>query len=211
MVTSVARKRWNGEFETSEEQQALKRRLMLREAGAAFNERGFRNVSLDEIAVRLGISKTVFYYYFRDKNHLLECCVNIGFELAETALDAAEAYEANGLEKVACFMHAYIRGITSEIGACAVLTELNSLQPEVMTAVRKRQRAFSRRVIRLIELGRHDGSISVDDPRAAAAWIISPPLTIPRLTQLWQDGGGARLADQFTAFARRSLAAPGVN
>jgi len=202
---AVARKRWNGEFETSEEQQAIKRRLMLREAGAAFTERGFHNVSLDELAARLGISKTVFYYYFRDKNHLLQNCVEIGFELAETALDRAEALDDCGLEKAACFMHAYVTGITSEMGACAVLTELNSLNAEDLAAVRKRQRAFGRRLVKLIEEGRKDGSIQVDNARVAASWILSPPLSIPRLSQLWQEQAGDRLAEQYANLARRSL------
>lgn len=204
----MARKRWNGEFETSEEQQAIKRRLMLREAGAAFNERGFHNVSLDEVAARLGISKTVFYYYFRDKNHLLQSCVEIGFELAENALDSAEGLDACGLEKVVCFVHAYVTGITSEIGACAVLTELNSLNVEELAGVRKRQRVFGRRLIQLIEGGRKDGSIYVENVRAAASWILSPPLSIPRLAQFWQGEGGGWLAEQYAEFTRRSLQSP---
>lgn len=201
----MARKRWNGEFETSAEQQAIKRRLLLREAGAAFTDRGFHNVSLDELAARLGISKTVFYYYFRDKNHLLQNCVEIGFELAETALDRAEALDACGLERAACFMHAYVTGITSEMGACAVLTELNSLNADDLAVVRKRQRAFGRRLVRLIEEGRKDGSIETDNARVAASWILSPPLGIPRLSQLWQVQDGKGLADRYADLVRRSL------
>jgi TetR/AcrR family transcriptional regulator len=201
------RTRWNGEFETSHEQQVLKKRLMLREAAAAFNERGFHNVSLDEVAVRLGISKTVFYYYFKDKNHLLLSCVEIGFELAEDAIGTAEKHEGNYLEKVVAFVHAYVTGITSEIGTCAVLTELTSLHADDLQAVRKRQRAFGRRLVRLVEQGRADGSIQVDNARAAVSWILSPPLTIPRLTQLWQIEGSVWLADHFAEFTRRSLTA----
>ena len=92
-----ARTRWNGEFDSSTEQHNQKRRLILREAGAAFNEHGFRNVSLDDVGEKLGISKTVCYYYFRDKNHPLLSCVEIGFGLAEGALDVAEALDGRVL------------------------------------------------------------------------------------------------------------------
>lgn len=185
----------------------MKRRMILREAGAAFNERGFRNVSLEEVAVKLGISKTACYYYFRDKNHLLLSCVEIGFELAEDALDLAEAANACGLDKVVTFTRAYVRGITSELGTCAVLTELNSLQPADLKAVRARQRAFGRRLIKLVEAGIADGSIEVDDPRAAVSWILSPPLMIPRLTDLWKNKGTEWMADTYGEFTRRSLMA----
>ncbi|GGC86574.1 TetR/AcrR family transcriptional regulator [Chelatococcus reniformis] len=201
-----ARPRWNGEFESSSEQQALKRRLILREAGAAFNERGFRNVSLDEVAVKLGISKTVCYYYFRDKNHLLLSCVEIGFELAEHALDVAEALDGRGLDRVVAFTRTYVEGITSDFGSCAVLTDMNSLHADDLKAVRTRQRQFGRRLIKLVEAGQADGSIDVANARAAVSWIVSAPLMIPRLTELWQSQGTAWLADHYAEFTRRSLA-----
>lgn len=201
------RARWNGEFDPSAEQHAAKRRLILREAGVAFNRHGFRNVSLDDVAVRLGISKTVCYYYFRDKNHLLLSCVEIGFELAERALDAAEALDAPGLERVVLFTREYVRSITSELGSCAVLTELHSLADADLKAVRARQRAFGRRLIKLIDTGRADGSIDIDDPRAAVSWIVSPVLMIPRLAELWGRRGTAWMADSFAEFTRRSLTA----
>ncbi|MFY4519898.1 TetR/AcrR family transcriptional regulator, partial [Escherichia coli] len=143
-----ARTRWNGEFDPTSAQQALKRRLILREAGAAFSDRGFRNVSLDEVALRLGISKTVCYYYFRDKNHLLLSCVEIGFELAERALDVAENMAAPGIDKVVEFTRTYVEGITSELGTGAVLTELNSLSEADLKVVRARQRLFGRRLLK---------------------------------------------------------------
>lgn len=202
-----ARRRWNGEFEPSTEDQALKRRLILREAAAAFNERGFHNVSLDEVAVKLGISKTVCYYYFRDKNHLLLSCVEIGFELAEHALAAAEASDGKALDKVVEFTRTYVKNITSELGTCAVLTDLNSLNEADLKAVRARQRVFSRRLIKLVQLGQEDGSIQVSDSRVAVSWIVSAPLMIPQLSQLWQKQGTAWLADHYAEFTRRSLSA----
>lgn len=207
MKTDVtrARSRWNGEFEASSEQQALKRRLILREAGAAFNEHGFRNVSLDAVAVKLGISKTVCYYYFRDKNHLLLSCVELGFELAENALGIAEAAQGKAIDQVVEFMRAYVEGILSDLGTCAVLTDLNSLHADDLKTVHARQRVFGRRLLKLLERGAADGSIAVPDPRAAVSWIVSAPLMIRRLGHLWQMRDTARLVEDYAEFTRRSL------
>lgn len=199
--------KWNGEFGPSTEQQDLKRRLLLRAAAAAFNERGFHNVSLDEVAAKLGISKTVCYYYFRDKNHLLLSCVEIGFELAEEALRAAEAVDGPGLEKAIELTRKYVEGLTSEIGTCAVVADVNSLHEEDLKAVRTRQRAFGRRLEKLVQLGMEDGSIVASDARSAASWIVSGPLMIPRLSGLWQKGGTVGLAEKYAEFTRRSLSA----
>lgn len=200
-----ARARWNGEFDAASEQQAQKRRLLLREAGAAFNARGFHNVSLDEVALKLGISKTVCYYYFRDKNHLLLSCVEIGFELAEEALAHGEKTTGRAIDQVVAFVREYVRGINSELGTCAVLNELNSLQPADLAAVRARQRAFGRRLLKLIEKGLDDGSIGVGDAKSACGWILSGPLMIPRVPQFWQGRATADLAEDYAEFARRSL------
>jgi AcrR family transcriptional regulator len=209
LVTSKSRsrRRWNGEFSPSTEDQAAKRRLILREAGALFNERGFHNVSLDEVAVKLGITKTVCYYYFKDKNHLLLSCVEIGFELAERALDAAEAAAGQALDQVVEFTRCYVRNITSELGTCAVLTDLQSLNEADLKAVRARQRLFSRRLVALIKRGIEDGSIQVSDSRVAVSWIVSGPLMIPKLSDLWKKQGTAWLADHYAEFTRRSLSA----
>lgn len=197
--------KWNGEFEAPSSQQSAKRRMLLREAAGAFNERGFHNVSLDEVAARLGISKTVCYYYFRDKNHLLLSCVEIGFELAEGALKMAEATQANGLEKMVVLIRNYVEGLTSEIGACAVVADLNSLHEDDLKAVRQRQRTFGRRLEKVVQLGMDDGSIDVTDARAAANWVLSGPLMIPRLSGLWQKSGAEDLAEKYAEFTRRSL------
>ncbi|TXL74428.1 TetR/AcrR family transcriptional regulator [Vineibacter terrae] len=200
--------RWNGEVESSEEQQRLKRRVILREAGRAFNERGFHNVSLDEVALELGISKTVFYYYFRNKNDVLLSCVEIGFELAEEALRAAETQEGTGLDRIATFVRTYVEGINSELGTCAVFSELNSLHPDDLKKVRKRQRMFGRRVMKLVTQGIADGSVAVEDVKSAAGWIISPPLMMPRVPEFWRDRSGAQLATWYADFARRALMPP---
>ena len=139
---------------------------------------------------------------------MLLSCVEIGFELAEHALDVAEALPGTGLERVVAFTRAYVQGITSDVGTCAVLTELHSLQPDDLQAIRKRQRAFGRRLLRLVEDGRDDGSIVVDDARTAVSWIVSAPLMMPRLRQFWQERGSERLADDYATYARRSLGGP---
>ena len=200
-----AKPKWNGEFEAVATLQTAKRRMLLREAAAGFNERGFHNVSLDEVAARLGITKAVCYYYFRDKNHLLLSCIEIGFELAEQALDVGETTAGSGLDKVVAMTRSYVEGLTSDIGACAVVGDLNSLQDDDLKVVRQRQRAFGRRLEQLVQSGMDDGSIEAGDARAAASWIVSAPLSIPRLSGLWQKGGIDGLADKYAAYARRAL------
>ncbi|MBR9762693.1 MAG: helix-turn-helix transcriptional regulator [Rhodobacteraceae bacterium] len=62
---------WNGEIASREELRERKRRAALRVASRLFNEKGYHATSLDEIADRIGVTKTALFYYFRNKEELL--------------------------------------------------------------------------------------------------------------------------------------------
>ena len=53
-----------------------KRGAATRAAARAFNERGFHNTSLDDIAAELGVTKPTLYYYFSDKAALFGALVH---------------------------------------------------------------------------------------------------------------------------------------
>ena len=71
---SRPRARWNAEIDVTSEQHTAKRRLILREAGAAFNEHGFRNVSLDEVAQMQNVPEgTVKTRLFHGRKNVKAC------------------------------------------------------------------------------------------------------------------------------------------
>jgi AcrR family transcriptional regulator len=57
---------------------AAKREAVLRAAVQMFNERGFHQTSLDDVAASLGISKPTIYHYLGNKDQVLLECVTIG-------------------------------------------------------------------------------------------------------------------------------------
>lgn len=197
--------RWKGEFDPTPDQHALKRRLILLEAGKAFNARGYSDVSLEQVAARLGISKTVFYYYFRDKNDLLMSCVEIGMELYERALDVGESTEGRSIDRLVEFVRAYVSGIVSETGACAMFTDLYALRPESLSLIRKRQRKAFRRLLGMLEQGLADGSVVAENVIDSANWLLSAPLLVRRLADAERERDHTHLPDNYAELARRSL------
>lgn len=197
--------RWNGEFSTVQEQQDTKRRLLLREAGRAFSEKGFHNTTLDEVATRLGISKTIFYHYFGNKNDVLKACVEIGFEIATRALEQVTERGGNGLDKVVEFVRLYTEGITSELGACAVILEIRSLAADDYKTFNEAQKYFDGKLRAFIQEGLDDGSIDVPDVNVAVNWIMGAPSVMAR----WYRSGGRLtahdVASQYAEFTKRSL------
>jgi AcrR family transcriptional regulator len=198
-------RRWNGEVSTPEDQQNAKRRLLLREAGRAFSEHGFHNTTLDNVATKLGISKTIFYHYFGNKNDVLKTCVEVGFEIADNALNEVSRTDSRGIDRITEFVRLYVEGITSEIGACAVIIEMKSLKAEDYKSFLTRQRAFDRKLRKVVQDGIDDGSIDVPDAGVAVSWIMGAPTILAR----WFRPGGridaADIAIQYATYARRSL------
>ncbi|MEE7462846.1 hypothetical protein MFUR16E_17125 [Methylobacterium fujisawaense] len=205
MSKGITSKRWNGEVSSQEEQQDTKRRLLVREAGRAFNEYGFHNTTLEEVAVRLGISKTIFYHYFGNKNDVLKTCVEVGFEIADRAFAEVSSSEECGLERVTEFVRLYVKGITSEIGACAVVLEMKSLRADDFRAFQARQKAFDRKLRDLVQTGIEDGSIDAPDAGVAVGWIMGGPTMLARWFRASGRLSAEDIADQYAKFARRSL------
>jgi hypothetical protein len=52
---------------------------VLRAAVQMFNEKGFHQTSLDDVAARLGISKPTIYHYLGNKDQVLLECVTAGW------------------------------------------------------------------------------------------------------------------------------------
>ena len=59
---------------------SVKRDAVVRAAARAFNERGFHNTSLDDIAAALEVTKPTIYYYVPNKEQLLFECFVAGLE-----------------------------------------------------------------------------------------------------------------------------------
>jgi len=150
MATRVTTKQrdWGGADALRSDLHVAKRRLILRAAGALFEEVGFHNTSMEQIARRLGLTKAALYYYFADKHELLMRCFDIGQAVVEQALAHAHAGQGSGLDRVELFVRTYVMGIAHELGACAATLELSSAPPEEIPALRARMRGIDRSVAR---------------------------------------------------------------
>ncbi|MEY9932316.1 AcrR family transcriptional regulator [Catenulispora sp. GP43] len=70
---------------------------ILAAAEEVFAERGFQNTSMDEVSLRVGVSKPMLYEYFTSKEGLLLACVaRIRADLHSVTLNAVAAAEPKG-------------------------------------------------------------------------------------------------------------------
>jgi AcrR family transcriptional regulator len=148
-----------------------------------FLAHGFRNVTMDELAGELGMSKKTLYAHFRDKDALVEAALadkvaELDAELAEiTTAHAGDFAEA--LHRLAACLQRH----TSEIQP-PFIRDMRRAGPELFKRLETRRAAIIEKYFgKLFEQGRRTGMIRSDVPTrlvievllAAVNTIMNPP------------------------------------
>lgn len=139
------------------------RRRILEAARAHFFKHGFRNVTMDDLAAELAVSKKTLYAHFPSKDALLEAVLRDKYERIRATLEQIASGPANQFPQT---LHALLRGVQHE---------LDELQPAFLRDMRKAPEAFKRleqrraRLIRdhfgrLFRQGQRGGHVRTDLP-----------------------------------------------
>ncbi len=130
----MAKQAWGGVVQNREEQHRLKRQVVLKVAAETIRRQGYSQTTLTDVAKALHISKPALYYYFKSKDQIM-------FEIQHLAIDMLlEASPTDprspflpGLDvqtRLARFVRRYVEMITSDYGACLILTSRQALEPD---------------------------------------------------------------------------------
>jgi TetR/AcrR family transcriptional regulator len=184
----------------------LKRDALLREAIAAFNQKGFHATSVGDIATSLGVTKAALYHYFPNKHALLfeafKEVLRVGFE----ALDKADTPERSGLEKLQMAIQEYLQVTLSEMSRCVIITEEHALEPadrEVIVGLRDK---FEARLRGFVRQGMEDGSIIPCDPKLAVFAIFGAVNWVPKWYSHEGPWSNRQLAKGMAELLCRSIA-----
>lgn len=139
------------------------RRRILEAARAHFFKHGFRNVTMDDLAAELAVSKKTLYAHFPSKDALLAAVLRDKYEGIRATLQQVARGPADHFPEA---LHALLRGVQGE---------LDELQPPFLRDMRKAPEAFKRleqrrtRLIRdhfgrLFRQGQRDGHVRTDLP-----------------------------------------------
>jgi TetR/AcrR family transcriptional regulator len=164
--------KWANVVPSRAEQSDTKRKAIIREAARVFNRRGSHGTTLDDVAERLGVTKTALYRYLNNKNDLLRACHEEAMEIANEHLDIGERTGRSGLEKIQIAMTGYLRTMISDLGVPVLLLEENALEAQSAVRIVKLRDAFEKRLRRLVQEGIADGSIVMTDPKLAVFMLL---------------------------------------
>jgi AcrR family transcriptional regulator len=156
-----------------------KQGAILMQAARLFSDRGFANVSLDDVAQRLDIAKPAIYYYFGSKEQILFECFSRAFDVADRVMKEALAMEGTAREKLESYMHGYLERHLNGEAPAMPLHDLKSLSAPFRARIERRRRARRNRLRALVTDAVAEGSFKPCDPAVvmsawggAASWII---------------------------------------
>jgi TetR/AcrR family transcriptional regulator len=202
-----AMNKWANAVPSRAEQTQHKRKAIIREAARVFNRRGSHGTTLDDVAERLGVTKTALYRYVDNKNDLLCACHEEAMEIANEHLEHGERTGKTGLEKIQIAMTGYLRSMISELGVPVLLLEENALEKESALRIVGLRDKFEARLRALVKMGIDDGSIVAADPKLAVFMLLGAVHWVTK----WYSAAGAWSAEDVSAalieLATRAFAA----
>ncbi len=177
---------WDDQVQDREAQRRLKRQAILRTAARAFNESGFHQTSLDDLAKRLKVSKPALYHYVESKDDILFECNRLALEYMKEALSLAEDSAHTGMEKLRMFLTRYAENATDEFGKCLILSGDQALTKENQKTLQNTRRELETALRSIIKQGIADGSIAPCNDKYAAFALFG---AFNWIAHWYQEGG----------------------
>jgi AcrR family transcriptional regulator len=169
-----------------------RRQAIIRAAATAFNREGFYNTSMDDLAAALNTSKPTLYQFFKNKQKLLYACHQHAMDHGEAGLAMAHRDGRSGREKLAIYCRRYMQGVMHDFGSCAVLTDLDALQPDDRAAAIDRRAKISAATREIIEEGLRDGTFASVDSKLASLFVLS----VANWILIWYRPDGDKTRDE---------------
>ena len=160
---------------------------MLRTAVQLFLEVGYHHATLDEVALRLSITKPAIYNYFRNKEAILYACFTRANDAVFARVEASDGSADSGRDQLRLFLGAYAQVMLTEFGMCLATVDDRELSPRWRDKIVKDKRLIDRRFRTCIEKGVADGSLAACNPKLTALLMAG---TINSCARWFSPGGG---------------------
>ena len=174
---------------------------LLAVAVEVFNERGYDGTSMEDLAHRLGITKSAIYHHVSGKEELLRLATSRALDGWSAVAGQARALDAPAIERLEYLVRGSVGVLQAELPYVTLLLRVRG-NTEAERAALNRRRAFDRLVADLVKEAEQDGDIRTDvDPAITARLLFG---MVNSLVEWYRPGGhSARpaLADAVCAIA----------
>ena len=176
-------------------------------AVAVFNERGYDATSMDELAARLGITKSAIYHHVSSKVELLRLALDRALDALFAVTEEPGATSGPAIDRLEHVVRGSVGVLTEQLPFVTLLLRVRGNSPVEEAALRRR-REFDRIVTDLVGAAEEEGDVRPDvDPAVTSRLLFG---TVNSLTEWYRPDGGLSaddLADALVATTFQGLRA----
>jgi AcrR family transcriptional regulator len=178
-------------------------------AVAVFNERGYDATSMEDLATRLGITKSAIYHHVPGKGELLRLALDRALDALFAVTEEPGATTGPAIDRLEHVVRGSVRVLTAELPFVTLLLRVRG-NTEVEQDALRRRREFDRMVTELVLAAEEQGDVRPDvDPAVTSRLLFG---TINSLTEWYRPGRGldaSALADALVSTTFTGLRARG--
>src|SRR3954464_5714632 len=181
---------------------------LLEVAVAVFNERGYEATSMEEVAGRLGVTKSAIYHHVPSKVELLRLALDRALDALFAVTEEPGATSGRAIDRLEHVVRGSVRVLAAELPFVTLLLRVRG-NSEVEQAALQRRRAFDGVVTELVRAAEEEGDVRPDvDPAVTSRLLFG---TVNSLTEWYRPDRGldaAALADAVVATTFDGLRRP---
>jgi AcrR family transcriptional regulator len=168
-------------------------------AVAVFNERGYEATSMEDLAARLGITKSAIYHHVPSKVELLRLALHRALDALFAVTEEPGATTGPAIDRLEHVVRGSVRVLTAELPFVTLLLRVRGNSPVESEALRRR-RDFDRIVTDLVRAAEEEGDVRPDvDPAVTSRLLFG---TVNSIAEWYRPGRGLdadALADALVA------------
>jgi AcrR family transcriptional regulator len=184
-----------------------KRQKILENAAKLFAKKGYENVSLEEIAAKLKLSKASIYYYFKSKEEMSFMIQMQAIEQANSALAQVLESKAESKEKLREAIKGHVRIVTKDYFTGTFRQRELVLPPELMVQVTAAREKFEKNFHKIIFEGVEKGVFRGQYWKMASLAILGTLNAIPRWYSPKGELSAEEIGEALAGFVIRGLSA----
>jgi Transcriptional regulator len=146
------------------------RERIVQESSKLFFKNGIRSVTMSDIAVYLGISKRTLYEVFKDKEELLEVCINAHMEKVDLEIRELLVNSENVIESMMRIYRSHLTEVHNTNKS--MIYDLKKYHPRLYDKIENMQRSGVSLMVPLHEKGIEQGLIRPEINFEICTWLM---------------------------------------
>ncbi|HST64555.1 MAG TPA: TetR/AcrR family transcriptional regulator [Mycobacteriales bacterium] len=161
-------------------------------AVGVFNERGYDATSMDELAARLGVTKSAIYHHVPGKADLLGLALDRALNGLFAVTAEPGALTGRAIDRLEHVLRGSVRVLVAQLPSVTLLLRVRGNSPVEQEALRRR-REFDRIVTGLVAAAAAEGAVRPDiDPALTSRLLFG---TVNSLVEWYRPDGGLSADD----------------